>query len=109
MADSKDNLLVQGGTDVLSRPTTKTKPPAFYKVVILNDDFTPRDFVVHILQKFFRKNETDATQLMLEVHNKGAGIAGVFTFEIAETKAVQVNEYSRQNQYPLKCIVEKTS
>ena len=109
MADeSSENLLdVYGGTEVLSRPSSKTKPPSFYKVIILNDDFTPRDFVVHILQKFFRKNETDATHLMLEVHNKGLGVAGVFTFEIAETKAYQVNDYSRQHQHPLKCVVEK--
>jgi ATP-dependent Clp protease adaptor protein ClpS len=109
MSDEKKDLILEqeGGTQTLPRPSTYTKTPSFYKVVILNDDFTPRDFVVHILQKFFRKNETEATQLMLQVHQKGAGIAGVFTYEIAETKAYQVNDYSKQNRYPLKCTVEK--
>ena len=97
----------EGATRVLIRPKEKTKTPSFYKVIILNDDFTPRDFVVHILQKFFRKNETQATQLMMDVHNKGSGIAGVFTFEIAETKAFQVNDYSRQQGHPLRCVAEK--
>jgi ATP-dependent Clp protease adaptor protein ClpS len=96
------------GTDVLPRTRPETKTPSFYKVVILNDDFTPRDFVVHVLQKFFRKDETTATHLMMEVHNKGAGVAGVYPLEIAETKSYQVNEYSRQHQYPLKCVVEKS-
>ncbi len=107
--DSSSNVPeTLGGTEVLSRPSSKTKAPAFYKVVILNDDFTPRDFVVHILQKFFKKDETTATQLMLEVHQRGAGVAGVYAREIAETKSYQVTEYSRQHQYPLKCVVEKT-
>jgi ATP-dependent Clp protease adaptor protein ClpS len=95
------------GTRTLVRPQSQTKTPSFYKVVILNDDFTPRDYVIHVLQKFFRKNEQEATQLMLQVHHKGSGVAGVFTFEIAETKAFQVNEYSKQHKYPLKCTVEK--
>lgn len=94
-------------SNTLVRPEDRTKTPSFYKVVILNDDFTPREFVVHILQKFFKKTETDATQLMLDVHHKGAGIAGVYPFEIAETKAYQTNEYSKQNKYPLRCVVEK--
>ena len=88
-------------------PLERTKTPSFYKVLILNDDFTPRDFVVHVLEKFFRKSEPEATRLMLDVHHKGAGIAGVYTYEIAETKAHQVNDYSRKNQYPLKCALEK--
>lgn len=95
------------GAKTLIRPDQKTKVPSLYKVVILNDDFTPQDYVIHILQKFFRKNLEEATQLMLQVHKKGQGIAGVFTFEIAETKSVQVNEYSKQHQYPLRCVVEK--
>ena len=111
MAEDKDDTsreeLPGGSLQTIERPETATKSPAFYKVLILNDDFTPRDFVVHILQKFFRKNENDATRLMLEVHNRGVGVAGVFTYEIAETKAYQVNEYSRQHQHPLKTVVEK--
>lgn len=95
------------GSHVLVQPRGQTKTPSFYKVVMLNDDFTPRDFVVHVLQKFFRRNEAEATQIMLNIHHKGAGIAGVYTYEIAETKAYQCNEYSRKNQHPLKCTVEK--
>ena len=92
-------------TDVAVAPKTKT--PSFYKVLILNDDFTPRDFVVVVLEKFFRKNVTEATELMLDVHHKGVGVAGVYTYEIAETKSVQVNEYAKQNHYPLRCVVER--
>ncbi len=99
--------LEETGTQTLVRPEKETKTPAFFKVIILNDDFTPRDYVVHILETFFRKNQQEATHLMLQVHHKGRGVAGVYTFEIAETKAFQVNEYSRKNKYPLKCVVEK--
>jgi len=107
--DNRDefDLDEEGGAKTLVRPNSQTKTPSFYKVVILNDDFTPRDYVIHVLKKFFRKTEEEATDLMLQVHHKGSGIAGVFTFEVAETKAYQVNEYSKQNQYPLKCSVER--
>ena len=106
--DEKEREELPGGSlETIERPQEATKTPSFYKVLILNDDFTPRDFVVHILQKFFRKSENDATRLMLDVHQRGVGIAGVFTHEIAETKAYQVNEYSKQSQHPLKCVVEK--
>ena len=97
----------QGGTQVLTRPKAKTKAPSFYKVLLLNDDFTPMDFVTHILQKFFRKPMEEATQIMLQVHHQGSGIAGVYSHEIAETKAFQVNEYSKAHKHPLKCTVEK--
>jgi len=96
----------ESGTRALVRPQDKTKTPSFYKVIILNDDFTPREYVVHVLQKFFKKSEQEATHLMLQVHHKGHGVAGVFTSEIAETKAYQVNEYSKKHKYPLKCTVE---
>lgn len=102
-----DDFESHAGTKTLVKPAEKTKTPSWFKVVILNDDFTPQDYVVHILEKFFRKNKEEATQLMLQVHRKGMGIAGVFTQEIAETKAAQVNEYSKSHQYPLKCVVEK--
>ena len=101
-----DNL-EETGTQTLVRPDTETKTPSFFKVVILNDDFTPREYVVHVLELFFRKTKEEASHLMMQVHQKGKGIAGVFSFEIAETKAYQVNEYSRKNKYPLKCVVEK--
>ena len=81
--------------------------PPMYKVVLLNDDFTPMDFVVDVLQTFFGLGYDRATQIMLHVHTKGKGVCGVFTYEIAETKVAQVNEYSRRNEHPLKCTLEK--
>lgn len=101
------DLNPDSGVQTLTRPDQETKTPSLYKVVILNDDFTPRDFVIHILKRFFRKDEQTATELMLQIHHKGAGIAGVFTHEIAETKAYQVNEYARSQSYPLKATIEK--
>lgn len=80
--------------------------PKMYKVILLNDDFTPMDFVVLVLQKFFGKSEEQATKVMLDVHQKGAGVAGVFTLEIAEMKSMQVNQFARNNQHPLKCSLE---
>ncbi len=103
--DDPGEPLYEGNVAV--SPSQKTKTPQFYKVVMLNDDFTPRDFVIHVLQKFFKKPEDEATQIMLQIHNKGSGIAGVYTYEIAETKAYQCNAYAKQNNYPLKCTVEK--
>lgn len=97
----------QGSTDVLVRPKPETRTPSFYKVLMLNDDYTPRDFVVHVLEKFFSKEEQEATTIMLRIHHQGVGVAGVYTYEVAETKAYQCNEYARQNKYPLKCTVEK--
>ena len=83
------------------------KRPPMYKVVLLNDDFTPMDFVVEVLKIFFALDHDRATQIMLNVHTRGKGVCGVYTFEIAETKVVQVNEFSRQNEHPLKCSMEK--
>lgn len=80
--------------------------PKMYKVLLLNDDFTPMDFVVLVLRRFFSKNEEEATAIMLDVHKKGAGVAGVFTLEMAEMKTMQVNQFSRMNQHPLKCTLE---
>ncbi|NBV50245.1 ATP-dependent Clp protease adapter ClpS [bacterium] len=96
-----------GGVKTLVKPSEKTKTPSLFKVIILNDDFTPQDYVVHILERFFKKTKEQATELMLQVHKKGMGIAGVYPLEIAETKTFQVNEYSKSHQYPLKCVVEK--
>lgn len=84
----------------------QTKLPKKYKVLLLNDDYTPMDFVVHVLQRFFQKSADQAQEIMLEVHHKGAGLAGVFTLEIAEMKSMQTNQYARLNQHPLKSIVE---
>ena len=90
----------------VSKP--KLKPPAMYKVLMLNDDYTPMEFVVEVLQTFFGKSGEQATQIMLAVHNKGAAICGVFTKDIAETKAAMVNDYARECQYPLLCEVVPT-
>jgi len=106
--DSNLDLEIASAGQTLVQPDTKTKKPSMYKVLLLNDDFTPREFVVHILIRFFGKSEPEATQLMLQVHHKGSGIAGVFSYEIAETKTYQVNAYARQSQYPLKCVMEET-
>lgn len=85
----------------------KLKRPAMYKVVLINDDYTPMEFVVILLEKFFSMNREKATQVMLHVHAEGKGVCGVFTREVAETKVVQVNDYSRQNQHPLLCAMEE--
>jgi ATP-dependent Clp protease adaptor protein ClpS len=85
---------------------TKAKKPRLYKVIILNDDFTPMEFVVHVLMKFFQKDEEGATRVMLEVHHKGAGIAGVYSKDIAETKMMMANQYAKNHEHPLKTITE---
>lgn len=82
------------------------KRPPMYKVLLLNDDFTPMEFVVHILEKFFTMERHKATQVMLAVHTEGQGVCGIFTRDIAETKVTQVNEYSRKHQHPLLCTLE---
>jgi ATP-dependent Clp protease adaptor protein ClpS len=90
----------------LQEAKPKVKKPPLYKVVMLNDDYTPMEFVVHVLEQFFSLNRPTATRIMLEVHTKGKGICGVFTHEIAETKVSQVNVYARDNQHPLLCTLE---
>lgn len=92
---------------VVDEARPKVRRPPLYKVLLINDDYTPMDFVVEVLQKFFRMDRTKATQVMLHVHTRGRGICGVFTYEIAETKVAQVNEYSRQQQHPLLCTLEE--
>jgi ATP-dependent Clp protease adaptor protein ClpS len=95
------------GTAVITRPKAKTKKPSLYRVLILNDDYTPMEFVVHVLERFFQKNRDDATRIMLHVHNHGVGECGVYTFEVAETKVTQVMDFARQHQHPLQCVMEK--
>lgn len=85
----------------------RVKRPPMYKVVLLNDDYTPMEFVVEVLEKFFRMDRGKATQIMLHVHTRGKGICGVFTYEIAETKVALVNQYSRDHQHPLLCTMEE--
>lgn len=94
-------------TGVATKTKTKTKKPNMYRVLLLNDDFTPMEFVIMILERFFRKTGDEATQIMLHVHNNGVGECGVFTYEVAETKVTQVMDFARKNQHPLQCILEK--
>lgn len=94
-------------TGIATKTRIKTKKPAMYKVLMLNDDYTPMEFVVHVLERFFSKGQEEAMSIMLHVHQRGVGICGVFTFEIAETKASQVMDLARQNDHPLQCTIEK--
>lgn len=95
------------GTGIVTKTRPKTKKPSLYKVLILNDDYTPMEFVVHVLERFFFKNREEAVQIMLHVHRHGLGICGVYTFEVAETKVAQVIELARRHQHPLQCTMEK--
>ena len=111
MKDSGDDDNGQDGDDtgtgIVAKTRPKTKKPNLYKVLLLNDDYTPMEFVVDVLQRIFQKNREEATQVMLHVHQKGVGICGVFTFEVAETKVTQVVEFARRHQHPLQCTMEK--
>lgn len=95
----------EGESSVQTVPKVDT--PKMYKVILLNDDYTPMDFVVLVLKRFFAKNDDQATQIMLDVHKKGAGVAGVYSLEIAEMKVMQVNQFAQLNQYPLKSTLEE--
>lgn len=94
-------------TGLVTKTRPKTKRPSLYKVLLLNDDYTPMEFVVHVLERFFSKNRDEATNIMLHVHHKGVGICGVYTYEVAETKVTQVTDFARQHQHPLQCTMEK--
>lgn len=94
-------------TGVITRTKPKIKKPSLYRVLILNDDYTPMEFVVHVLERFFQKSQEEATRIMLHVHNTGVGQCGVFTYEVAETKVTQVMDFARKNQHPLQCVMEK--
>src|ERR1700749_1018093 len=94
-------------TPVIPKVKPKTKRPNLYRVLILNDDYTPMEFVVHVLEKFFQKDVEAATKIMLHVHHHGIGECGVFTYEIAETKVTQVMDFARKHQHPLQCVMEK--
>ena len=93
----------------LQEAKPKLKKPPLYIVIMLNDDYTPMEFVVHVLEKFFSLNRPTATRIMLEVHTQGKGVCGIFTHEIAETKVSQVNAYARDNEHPLLCTLELES
>ncbi len=101
-----DNQNDQDSGVALQEARPKTKKPPLYKVVMLNDDYTPMEFVVHVLEQFFSVDRPTATRIMLEVHTRGKGVCGLFTHEIAETKVSQVNQYARENQHPLLCTLE---
>jgi ATP-dependent Clp protease adaptor protein ClpS len=107
--DESGNVAVENKTEKRSTEKTaeKLEVPAMYKVVLLNDDFTPMDFVVLVLKKFFKKNDPEANQIMLKVHQEGKGVAGTYSYEVAEMKVDQVNVYSRRHRHPLKTVLEE--
>nr|WP_242464960.1 ATP-dependent Clp protease adapter ClpS [Rhodospirillum rubrum] len=97
----------QPGTGVVVKAKPKTKKPSMYRVLMLNDDYTPMEFVVHVLERFFGKTHEEATNIMLHVHQRGVGLCGVYTYEVAETKVSQVMDLARRSQHPLQCTLEK--
>jgi ATP-dependent Clp protease adaptor protein ClpS len=108
--DDKDKRKRGGegpGSAVITRTKPQTKRPAMYRVLILNDDYTPMEFVVHVLERFFNKDREAATRIMLHVHHHGVGECGIFTYEVAETKVTQVMDFARKHQHPLQCVMEK--
>lgn len=111
--DDADGQRPGGGDDgagqvgIATRTRTRPKKPSQYRVLLLNDDYTPMEFVVMVLKRFFRMDMEQATRVMLHVHQKGVGVCGVFTYEVAETKVNQVMDFARQNQHPLQCTLEK--
>jgi ATP-dependent Clp protease adaptor protein ClpS len=95
------------GTAVITKTKTQTKKPNLYRVLILNDDYTPMEFVTHVLERFFSKDHEAATRIMLHVHHHGIGECGIYTYEVAETKVTQVMDFARKHQHPLQCVMEK--
>ncbi len=96
-----------GAGSVATKTRTQTKKPSLYRVVLLNDDYTPMEFVVFVLERFFSKSRDEATRIMLHVHQTGVGVCGIFTYEVAETKVAQVLDLARRNEHPLQCTMEK--
>ncbi len=121
MVESQFRMGAPNGTDgngtgpahhgdlMVAEPQTKAKRPPMFKVVLLNDDYTPMDFVVSVLEQIFHRTHADSMEIMLLIHNKGAAAAGIYTRDVAETKADQVTEYARINDYPLQCSLEQDS
>jgi ATP-dependent Clp protease adaptor protein ClpS len=95
------------GTAVITRTKTQTQRPSMYRVLLLNDDYTPMDFVIAVLCTYFHKNIDDANRIMWQVHNNGVGECGVYTYEVADTKVTQVMDHARKHQHPLQCVMEK--
>jgi ATP-dependent Clp protease adaptor protein ClpS len=108
MSDSTDRNEDRRGGLTLEEARPQVRRPPLYKVVLLNDDYTPMEFVVDVLKKFFSLSHDKATQVMLNVHTRGRGVAGVYTLEIAETKVIMVNDYSREHEHPLQCTLEES-
>ncbi|UWQ95390.1 ATP-dependent Clp protease adapter ClpS [Rhodobacteraceae bacterium M385] len=108
MADEPDDVDTgDGDVSLATKTKTKTQRPPMYKVMLLNDDYTPMEFVVHVLERFFGITHSAAVEIMLVVHKKGLAVVGVFSHEIAETKVAQVMDFARRNQHPLQCTMEK--
>jgi len=105
--DFRDMGRNPSGTGIETKARPKTKKPSLYKVLLLNDDYTPMEFVIHVLERYFAKQHEEAVEIMLHVHRRGVGVCGVYTFEVAETKVAQVIESARRNQHPLQCTMEK--
>jgi ATP-dependent Clp protease adaptor protein ClpS len=95
------------GINVVTKTRPKTKRPSLYRVLLLNDDYTPMEFVIHVLERFFQKGRDEATTIMLHVHQHGVGECGTYTYEVAETKVTQVMDFARKHQHPLQCVMEK--
>ena len=106
-SDKKKNTEIDNNSNVLLEEKVEVKRPSFYQVLIKNDDYTPMEFVILVIEKYFSKSRNEATQIMLHVHQKGVGVCGLYPYEIAETKVVQVMDFSRKNQHPLQCTMEK--
>ena len=104
--EHRDSNRPDSGVVVEEAPPETAEPP-LYRVILLNDDYTPMEFVVHILERFFNKSRQEATRIMMHVHRRGVGICGVYTYEVAETKVTQVMDFARQHQHPLQCTLEK--
>jgi ATP-dependent Clp protease adaptor protein ClpS len=107
MSDNDKRSDDDQSTGVVIKTKPRTRKPSLYKVLMLNDDYTPMEFVVHVLERFFAKNRDEATRIMMHVHRRGVGICGVYTYEVAETKVTQVMDFARQHQHPLQCTLEK--
>ncbi len=97
----------RSGTAIITRTRPKAKRPSLYRVLLLNDDYTPMEFVVQVVERFFNKTHEDAYQIMMHVHQSGVGECGVYTYEVAETKVTQVMDFARKYQHPLQCVMEK--
>ena len=105
--DARDGGTGDAGTGIATKLRTRVKRPSMYRVLLLNDDYTPMDFVVMILQQVFHRSQEDATRIMLHVHTQGVGECGVYPFEVAESKVTRVMDQARKNQHPLQCVMEK--